>query len=160
MENNLKKLSEAVAKIKKQKALINMNYNLLLNIDVYDDILKNEDKDLHKLYLKQMRRITKDIDLFEPILKLVNIQTLNELYAINQLQLVKLMFSVNVSLIYLNSSETIPDSNNFEADEDSIITIIKDMLDDKSYNEIRDEFFNTQIESLLYMFQNALILLD
>lgn len=85
--DSLKKNS---AQIHDKYGIINTNDSAFENLEAMDVILKNN-KPLYKRYKSVIQLIANNMNLYKPVIDIIGIVTFTELYAINKVQLAKLI---------------------------------------------------------------------
>ena len=137
----------------KQSKLTNQNKRLdisngaFFNIEVTDRVLK-KNKPLLKRYNTAIKTIAKNIDVYKPIIDLIQMTSFTELYYINKIQLAKLIFTSNMV--------TTIDPKDFD-NLNCVPDRISEFLDetDKNHNLISAtlilnmEFLNTQYSNIV-----------
>jgi len=85
--DSLKKTS---AQVHSEYGTISTNDSVFENLEAMDVILKNN-KPLYKRYKSVIQIIANNMNLYKPIIDIIGIVTFTELYAVNKVQLAKLI---------------------------------------------------------------------
>jgi len=85
--DSLKKNS---AQVHNEYGIISTNDGAFENLEAMDVILKNN-KALYKRYKSVIQLIANNMNLYKPVIDIIGIVTFTELYAINKIQLAKLI---------------------------------------------------------------------
>lgn len=143
--------NELFTSLKKNAALINnstgsvsVSDGVFENVSIVENQLK-KNKELLKRYKKAIKLITENIDLYQPVIDILQITAYSELLKVNPSQLSKVIFISDIVMSI--------DPSQYEQDGIVLTEISKTLDETDQYNDLLSYTFSTNMRSLNDQYQ-------